>query len=255
MKKLIVIITVLLSLMVFLATPVYAIGEIVGPDVIYKDSNEIITINDITSLYSSSGAAIYASSDKFTGKGHLIGNHEITLTATDGLVEKTKEIVVSVNSNKIPNVEESTENIFKLVGASSTGYTFVVLQDKTITLEIIRDTLISLGLLTVVEPSSKNIILDTYTENKTTPGTYSLNFRILDSTGAIKTFNNSVKVLMISEDWEPLDPSEQPGIINVDWGFVGTIIGSLFSMAVLVVLVVVGINVYKKFNRKVKKGD
>lgn len=257
MKKTIIIIATLLTLIAVSASPVYAaVGPIIGPDVIYKENNEIISINDITSLYSSSGGTIIVEEDNFTGYGHIVGNRTILLKSTDGLAEITREITVTVTSNKIPDVEISgtTYNLFRMVGKSSDSYIFVAYQDKTITVEDMRDTLISLGQLTIIEPSSKNILLDEYTANKTTPGIYNFNFRIMDATGLIKTFYTKVKVQQISEDWEALDPPTTGGLINIDWSIIGTVAASIFSLGVLFVIVLLGVAAYKRFNKKVKKG-
>lgn len=257
MKKAFLLILILLLTLMVIPSPVYAVGDIVGPDVIYKDMNEIISITDITSLYAAADATVYASEDNFTGFGHIVGDKHITLTATDGLIEKSKEIIVKVTDDKIPDVtiDGITSNIFKLVGKSSAGYTFVTLQDKTITLEIMRDTLINLDELTIVEPSSRNILLDTYTENKTTPGTYTFNFRILDATGVIKTFNTQIKVLQISEDWEPLEPTSPIDFFE-GWDF--NIVGTIFSWIVAIGVIVgiaIGLRmIYTKLNKKNKKG-
>src|SRR5690554_434982 len=127
MKKTILLFTILLASLTVLIRPVYAVGDINGPDVIYKDSNEIVNANDITSLYTSSSAGILIHEDNFTGNGHIPGNHKIILKATDGLTEKFKEITITVTQNKIPDVtiDNQTYNLFSLVGVASNNYTFV----------------------------------------------------------------------------------------------------------------------------------
>ena len=143
MKKIILIMFILLSILVVTTTPVFAVGDILGPDIVYKDANEIVSINDITSLYTASEAVVIAHQDGFTGKGNIVGEHEIILKATDGLLDKFKTITVKVTYNKIPDIDD--KNLFSLVGktTSSNSYLFVTLQDKSIDLEDIRDTLIN----------------------------------------------------------------------------------------------------------------
>lgn len=253
MKKTILLMIILLTALTVLIRPVYAIGDIIGPDVIYKDSNEIVNINDITSLYNAASAGILIHEDNFTGSGHIVGNHKITLKATDGLAEKFKEITIIVTYNKIPDVtiENTASNLFRLVGVTTNNYTFVTQNDKSITVETIRDTLINLNLLTIYGASSKNILLDTYTTNKETPGTYILNFRIMDTTGAIRTFNTNIVVQASADDWQQLDPGGNS--INLDFGFVGTIVSIIMAIAVAVGVVIVFKFMYKKFNKNVRK--
>lgn len=250
MKKLVLIMFLLVSIMVVGIQPVFAVGDIVGPDIIYKDSNEIVSISDITSLYTSTGGVVIPHEDGFTGKGNIVGEHEIVLKATDGLLDKFKTVKVIVTNNKIPDIDD--KNLFSLVGktTSSNSFVFVTLQDKTINLELIRDTLIALSQISIVEPSSKQIITDTYSDNKTTPGTYDFNFRILDSTGVIRNINTKIKVLQISEDWIPLDPIVTPGIIDINFDFISVIIS--WVIAVLVFIGVIFVFIYSA--RKFKKG-
>jgi len=250
MKKIITSMIILILLITLLAKPVYAVGNIVGPDVVYKDINEIVTVSDIVNLYSSDGGTILVGDDGFTGKGHLIGNYNVTLIATDGLIEKTKEITVSVRTNAIPDVtvDNTTSNIFKMVGKSSTGFVFVTHVNHLITIEIIRDTLINLGELSVVEPSSRSIILNTYTDNYDVAGTYSLNFRIMDATGTVQSFNTQIRVLGSSGEWTPLDPGSNNKPFNLD--MIGTVINIIFAIIVFAAVVFVFYKAYHIAKRK-----
>lgn len=222
------------------------LGDIVGPDIIYKENNEIVGITDIISLYSAEGGFIYALEDEFTNYGHMVGDRKIVLAATDGIIEKTKEITVRVTLNKIPD-------IFKLVGFSSTQYYFVINLNKTASAELIAETLINLNQLTVIKPMQRQVITDTYTSNKEEPGTYELSFRILDASGSIKTINSSVKVVELSEDWDVFEPNTPQPWINIDltgvWGVLGTIIGLIVLAVVIVILSKVISKFVKKYNK------
>ena len=252
MKKIILIMFILLSILVVTTTPVFAVGDILGPDIVYKDANEIVSINDITSLYTASEAVVIAHQDGFTGKGNIVGEHEIILKATDGLLDKFKTITVKVTYNKIPDIDD--KNLFSLVGktTSSNSYLFVTLQDKSIDLEDIRDTLINLNELSIVEPSSKQIIVDTYTDNKEIPGTYTFNFKILDSTGIIRNINTKITVMQVSEDWVPLDPIINPGIIDINFDFIAAIVSWVLAAAVFVSVIALFIYFGKKFKKGVR---
>lgn len=254
MKKLVLIMFLLVSIMMVGSQPVFAVGEIIGPDIIYKDSNEIVSINDITSLYTSTEAVVIADDDGFTGNGHLVGDHQVILKATDGLLDKFKTITIKVTYNKIPDVEGV--NLFRLIGKynQSNSFIFVTLQDKTVTLENIRDTLINLNQLSIVEPSSKSITSDLYTANKTMPGKYTFNFKILDATGVIRTINSDIKVVAASDDWVPLEPIEPgPGIIDINFDFIAAIFSWILAAAVFVVIIGLMVYSYKKFTKGVKR--
>jgi len=100
--------TLLILLLTIISTSGTALavdlGDIVGPDVVYKENNEIVGITDIISLYSSEGGIIYADEDEYTNYGHILGDHRVLLKTTDGITEKSKEITVKVTVNKIPDV-------------------------------------------------------------------------------------------------------------------------------------------------------
>lgn len=253
MKKTILLFIILVASLTVLIRPVYAVGDINGPDVIYKDSNEIVNVNDITTLYTSAYAGILIHEDNFTGYGHIPGSHKIILKATDGLTEKFKEITVIVTQNKIPDItiDNETYNVFSLVGIASNNYTFVTTANKLITVESIRDTLVNLNLLTIYGASSKNIIIDTYTENSEVPGNYILNFKIMDTTGAIRTFNTNIIVRASMEDWEQLDPGS--GTINLDFSIISTAFSIIVSIGIVVGIVVVFRFMYLNFIKKSRK--
>jgi hypothetical protein len=250
MKKILITFIMLIALISVSASPVYALGEITGPDIIYKENNEIVSITDIKALYSSSGGAIIVEEDGFTGKGHIPGEKTVLLKATDGFAEKTKEITIIVTYNKIP--DDGTDNLFKMVGKTSDSFVFVTNVSKTVTIEKMRDTLISLGLLSVVEPSSKNIILDEYTENKTETGSYTLNFRIMDATGQIKTFYTTVIVLGSNGEWEDLTPSTPSWNFNFDFITIG--LGIIASIVTVGLVIFFSAKAYQYFNKKVRRG-
>lgn len=251
----------ILALMILLFTlitinPVYALGEIVGPDIVIKENNEIVSISDIISLYTSSGGTIFASVDEYTNRGHLIGDHRVVLSSTDGLIEKTKEITVRVTNNKIPDVEidDVTSNVFKLVGVSSNLYYFMTYQDKTVTTELIGETLVNLNLITIIPPMQRQILADTYTEAKTSPGTYILNFRILDASGSIKSINTSIKVVEVSGEWDDYNPGTGDSWWDFDMNVVWTTVGSIIGLIVVIVIGYFVIHYINKMKKKFKNG-
>lgn len=230
------------------------LGDIVGPDVVYKENNEIVGITDIISLYSSVGGIIYADEDEYTNNGHILGDHRVLLKTTDGITEKSKEINVKVTVNKIPDVMvgEVSENAFKLVGISSTKYYFYTTNTKTITSELIAETLMNLGHLNIVKPMQRQILEDEYTENKSEAGTYSYVFRILDASGSIKNITSSIYVIEVS-DWDDFIPDTPSGFFNFDFSAVWGIVTTILGLAIVIVIVYLSVKFVKKFTRKYNK--
>src|SRR5690606_14217111 len=104
----------------------------------------------------------------------------------------------------------------------------------------------------VVEPSSKNIILDEYTENKTETGSYALNYRIMDATGQIRTFYTTIIVLGSNGEWEDLTPSTPSWNFNFDFILIG--LGIITSMVTVGLIIFFSAKAYKYFNKRVRRG-
>lgn len=253
MKKVLIVIISSLFVLFLSTQKIYAVGlgDIVGPDYIWKERDEIISITDIIALYSASDGFVYALEDNYTNYGHVLGEHKIILGATDGVFEKSKEITVRVTMGMIPDIDGS--NLFRMVGkTSSSVYYFVVNDNKTVTSENIAETLINLSQLTVIKPMQRQIILDEYTENKTEAGSYSYNFRILDASGQIKTITSRIIVNEISDEWDDFNPDNEQPLFNLDlskvWDIALTIIGVVIAGAIIIA----GFIGVKKVIRKVK---
>lgn len=245
MKKIIILI-ILITCTLLMSAPSFAVDDINGPEVVYKEFDEATAISDIISLYSAPNAMIYASADEFTSNGHLIGNRHITLAATDGLSEKEKDITISIVRNKLPK-DTQGNNIIRLLGIHSDASIILqVYSNQTVTYDLVLQTLINLELISVVNPVQRQKIADDYTENKTESGTYAFSFRIIDASGTMQTITSDVQVLEVDESWDNVDVNPR----NNFFGNIGTIIGNIFlviiGIIIIVAVIITGYFIYKR---------
>ena len=100
MKKLAVLVILMMSLIMNSFTMVHASTEVIlGPEVIHKQSNHILTTSDILGMYSSSLGNIILSSDQYTGYGNIIGTYTLELYASNGSSASTKPVNIIVVQN------------------------------------------------------------------------------------------------------------------------------------------------------------
>lgn len=183
MKK----ITVLLLLIV----SVFCLGQSVrastviieGPEVIHKSKNQVLTISDIISFYSSDIGEVAVSFDRFTGNGNKIGTYNVQLYVTEGEIIYPKDIEV--------NVIESLPAQVKAVGNYKNIYTN---SDAELTQKNILDTLEATGFIRTTSTTQMYILTNTYKANYKTSGAYDYVFRLVDSTGYDNTFSIKINV-------------------------------------------------------------
>lgn len=237
MKKLIGSILILLSTILFIPTPVYAINSITGPDVVFKQTNAIVTIHDILLLYESNLGNISASSDGYSGYGHLVGHYEVELVATDGLVSVNKSIVIKV----VENLGDVT-----LVGD---GHDLYVRPDQVLTFGQIRNILKNTGYIQIPAGTAYQMITNQYSGNETTIGVYDYGFRLISPSGMIQTIELNIYV---SDDFTSFDPGE---IIPGDPSPVDSVWNSVVSIFWLIVFIGgIGVVVWLFLKLKKKRG-
>src|SRR5690554_1940448 len=110
MKKLISL--MLLFLFLLLKPEVHAVDMIMGPNTIYKPVTSMVTLQDITELYTSYGKVITVEADNFTGNGATPGTYEVSLVANDGInnvASKNIQVIV-VDVTITPKVKIITDS-------------------------------------------------------------------------------------------------------------------------------------------------
>lgn len=196
MKRIIAILILTLSMIMIsiLDQTVYAAEpEIIGPDIIYKQSDMILTMSQIKSLYSSSYGAIVVTEDDYTGNGDVPGIYEYTI-GVEGQ-EFIKVAAVSVRLT-IGNVIAVTEQ--------DMIYSIHVYKSTILSPQDIIDVLVRIQLIVVNSTTHVTLLTNTYTENASAPGTYNFEFRLATTSGLESTHEVFIRVT----NSEELTPEE-----------------------------------------------
>lgn len=236
MKKITVLVLMILMIITASTITTYASStDIIGPDVIHKQSNHILTISDIVSLYSSSHGTIGVAQDNYTGYGNVLGDHTLDLYVSDGTDVYTKQVIISVVST-LGNVKAVTD--FKDIHLRT---------DQVLTSSEIVYVLEKTGYVQITATTQMLILTDTYSANKTDPGQYTFEFRLVNSAGLDQIYTSFIYVsdetnLFIPDIVFEAPPSAFSSIWNV--------VVSIFYLAVFVG---VGYVIYKVVSKPRKK--
>lgn len=243
MKKLISLVFLMLSL-VLISTPVHASDSmsINGPDMVFKQSDAIVTIHDILLLYEAPGAYLTfdESRDGFTGNGANNGIYDVTLIASNGLteIERTIQIKVITYIGNITLVTDSG-NIY-------------VRPDQILTFSDIRNVLKNIGIINIPAGTGYQIIKDDYSGNESTLGFYDYKFRLISPSGAIQ--NVSIKIF-VTDDFTSFNPDD---IIQPEPSPLTNTLSSISSYLIGTVsfigLLVIGYFAIKSISKIKKKG-
>jgi hypothetical protein len=177
MKKILVLLLISMSF----AFNISAANEIVGPDVIYKPTDKVLTLSGIKALYSTQEEGdIEVIEDNYTGFGDKPGIYTIVL----GVGAFEKEIQVSVRN--IGNVVAVTRVV--------DDYTIHMFKNQSLTVNGIIDVLQNIQLITVTSTTEITILTNTYTDNMDAPGTYVFEFHLANTAGFEQTYEVNIKV-------------------------------------------------------------
>ena len=220
-KRICYIVLMLLASLSVLSLNLHAAeGDIVGPDVIYKESNRILTLSTILPLYSSSLGDVTIKQDAYTGFGDKPGLYSILLGVAGQTQEKN--ITVSVR-NTIGNVIAVTK--------TDDLYTIVLHKNYVLTQNDIVNVLVNVQMITYTSTTEIFILTDTYTANRESPGLYAFEFHLANAAGYEEVYlvniqvNNSEKLL--------------PDIVETRLNFT-TVVKNVFYI-ILSVLALVGV--------------
>ena len=160
MRKTIYIVVLFICTILMTIIPAHAVDDnINGPDIVFKQSTSIITINDILLLYQSDGRFISVSEDGYTGNGATVGVYNVVLSATDGISTITRTIQVKV-LNEIGDVT--------LVGNGD----IYVRPDQVLDFTAIRTVLRNVGYISTTVGTGYQLIVDESTWNESNVAVY-----------------------------------------------------------------------------------
>lgn len=182
MKKIVLLVTILFMSMTLMTLETHASNEIVGPSIIHKQANHILTISNILHLYSSSYGNVVVQSDEFTGYGNVLGEHHIVLKVIDGEQEYLKDVTVMV-IEELGNVKAVTDQ-----------KDLHVRTEQVLTPQDIVMILQNTGYVTITATTQMMIINDTYSENADVEGQYLFEFRLINSAGDDQMYTSIINV-------------------------------------------------------------
>jgi len=191
MKKITVLVLLLLTFFISSTSTYAASTDIIGPDIIHKQYDKILTTSDIISLYHSDLGAIILSEDNYTGYGNVIGEHTISLYASNGAVAASKTISVNV----IPVLGDVQ---------AVTDYKDIHVKDNQIlTPSDVVNVLKNTGYVSITTTTQMQVISNTYEGNEETPGIYTFEFRLVNSAGIDQTFISQIFVTANTDNFVP----------------------------------------------------
>jgi len=207
---------------------------IIGPSVIHKEQNKILTIADIVDLYTSDLGVIQVSDDQYTGYGNILGSHWIQLFSTDGTTHSTKDVEIIVIS-ALGNVLAVTDykNIY-------------VRTNQVLTPSQIVQVLENTGHLEITATTQMMMLTNTYSESSAVPGIYYFEFRLVNAAG-VNTIYSSI--ITVSEEDDPFIPDiifeAPPSFLSSAWRTLEPFIylGAVVAIAIM----------YAKYKKKRKK--
>jgi len=235
MKKITVLVLLVLTALAGSFTTYASSTVIVGPDVIHKQYNHILTITDILSLYRSDLGAVTLSEDNYTGYGNILGVHTLQLYASNGTVADAHEVSINVIS-ELGNVQAVTDykDIHLRINQILSPSDIVYVLEKT-------------GYLQISASTQMMILSDTYTENSEIPGEYLFEFRMINSAGIDMTYLSKIYV---SED----DNLFVPGIIFEAPPTVVSTVWKYIEPWLYLAAIGFGIYLYLNYKKNRKKG-
>lgn len=204
--------------------------EIIGPDVIYKQYDKVLTMSTIKALYQAP-AEIEVTYDEYTGYGNIPALYDVTLTSG----ELTKDIVISVR--------QTLGNVIA-VTYQNEEYTIHVYKNVLLEFEDIKDILVRINYITVTSTTQLFTLTNNYTENASAPGNYTFEFMLATTSGYEEIHEINIRVTN-SEELLP-DIVIQPNPrVSVFVAFDGEML-----MGLLVLIIIIIVLVYKLKHRK-----
>lgn len=236
MRKITVLVLLLLSIFTSSMEVNASSTGIIGPEVIHKERDAILTISDILSFYHSTVGLIQVEIDNFTGYGNIIGEHQISLFATNG--EDTASKLVNIN------VIPSLGNVLAVTDYKN----IFVHTNQVLTPSEIVGVLENTGYIEITSTTQMMLLANTYTENAETPGQYFFEFRLVNSAGVNAIYSSTITVLNEENPFIPdIIFEAPPSAFDEVWNF----IKDALVIGLLIFVTYHGFKIYKKSRKKV----
>lgn len=234
-KKVFVVVMTALAVITtaFTGNKAYASSNVIkGPDIVFKDSKQSLTVQDILDLYSVSGKELEIIADEYTGKGNRPGIYNITIGVVNSFTTRDIEV----------HVKQTISDVAYAASLTDDKYQIYTTKDKVLSPREIVKIVERISDLQIITNSGVRVNNDTYTENNESPGVYVYEFTIVSPNGTQSTYAVDIHVRntqSFNPDFEFKGGTTFKSILNI----------TLIILAVIMVLFVA----YKLFTRKVGK--
>ena len=203
--------------------------EIIGPDIIYKQYDKVLTMSTIKALYQAP-EDIVVTYDEYTGYGDIPAIYDVTFSS--GILEK--EIQISVR--------QTLGNVIA-VTFQDDAYMIHVYKNIILSQDDIIDILVRINYITVTSTTGIFSLTNTYSENASAPGTYVYEFMLATTSGFESTHTVSIKV----SNTEELTPDIELQPVDVNIFAININSDLIIALALLIAVITI---VYLKFKKK-----
>lgn len=236
MKKFLALILIILGAFTFGLRVDASEEGIVGPDVIYKQYDKVLTMSTIKDLYTAS-EAITVTYDEYTGYGNIPALYDVTLTSG----EFTKDIVISVRQTLGEIIAVTLQN---------SEYTIHVYKNEILSPQDIINVLVRINYITVNSTTHISSLTNTYSENASAPGTYVFEFRLATTSGLEDIYQVNLRVTNTEELTPDILIEPLPKINVFALIFSGDALLAFVLIALMIIVVILYFNHKKKKNKK-----
>lgn len=235
MKKILAILLLALVFFINVNHEVQA-SEIIGADVIHKQSNQILTITDIKAMYNSELGEVVVENDNYTGFGNVPGIKTVDMVVESLDLTVYRKTVSIYVIEQLGNVKAVTD--YKDLHLRT---------DQVLTPTQIVYVLENTGYVEITATTQMSILNDTYTENAEVPGTYVFEFQLINSAGLDEVYSSKIYVGDGSSLFVPDVVFEAP-ITSADK--IIEIIKDIFYFAIFLLICYVVIKFVPKIRKK-----
>ncbi len=182
-------------------------GEIIGPETIFKEANQVLAMSHILPLYESTlgDVTVQLEGDDFTGNGNVPGIYDVILEVAETEMTKTIQI----------NVRQTIGDVIAVVVEDGV-YRIICHKSTTLTSTQIIGILVNVQYVTTSSTTQITILTNTYAVNADAPGEYVFEFHLAETSGVEDTYLVNVQV----NDTVSITPDiviEEPEPVPYNW--------------------------------------
>lgn len=169
------------------------------PDVVYKQANKILLVNDILTWYGLEN--LHVQKDEYTGFGNVPGIYDIDII-NDGVIETIQV-----------NVRQTLSDVVNAVAKVNDRYHLLITKDKQLTKDEIRKALVNINVINASWAMNINHLeYQAYVDNWSAPGRYDLTINTASTSGLSDAHEISIIVSNSENQAYDFDAPKSGGI-------------------------------------------